>query len=307
MSELPPPPLGSAWNQWGERLNEYLQRVRDKLSFKTSDSRAAQDGALLWDAVSGHPVVSVNGVWQPLAYGENDIGEYAAGAFADFTTQAASTVDTPTAITWGTTYYSSNVAVDGTTTSRINFSKTGLYKVDFTAELHSESANAKTYRFFPRINGTDVDGSTMVVTIHANDERKVTSRTAIMQFAAGDYLEAMFTTDDLDADLHGEAATAYSPAAPSVTLMVYEVDQSYNPDYPIGTEAGKYWIDYVSNYSLAPTQIGSNANGDIYEYTYPNGVAYRLVPTDGVSVDSFYTTHMSGVLSGLIVERGMDI
>ena len=87
MSEIPPPPLGSAWNQWGERLNEYLQRVRDKLNFKTSASRATQDGLLLWDAEGMQVVVSHEGEWQGL--GHNDFGAFY--TTTTFTAAAANT------------------------------------------------------------------------------------------------------------------------------------------------------------------------------------------------------------------------
>lgn len=152
-----------------------------------------------------------------------DYGDFAYGSFVDYTTQSASIVDTPTAIVWGTTAYSKHISI-GSPTSRIVFSKPGRYYLSFTAELHSESANTKTFYFWPRINGVDIPGSTMINTVHNNDQRKTVARAGIFQVNKGDYLEAMFAVDNLDADLHGLAATAFCPATPSVTITILGVD-----------------------------------------------------------------------------------
>jgi hypothetical protein len=148
-----------------------------------------------------------------------DRGVFAFGSFYDTTNQTVATADTATAITWNSTAYSKHISV-GSPTSRIVFSKAGTYWINFTAQLHSESANDKTFYFWPRINGVDIPGSTMIDTLHNNDSRQVTSRAGIFQVDKGDYLEAMWAADDTDADLHGLAATAFCPATPSVTLQI---------------------------------------------------------------------------------------
>lgn len=66
MIDLPPKPLGGDWKQWARRLQPYLLDIRDKLRFKRGDETAAQDGVIMWDAENGYPVVSKNGVWQPI-------------------------------------------------------------------------------------------------------------------------------------------------------------------------------------------------------------------------------------------------
>jgi hypothetical protein len=59
----PPPPLGNNWKTWGERLNSFFMNTRSKLQFFDSDSKATEDGILMWDATQGCPVVSKNGAW----------------------------------------------------------------------------------------------------------------------------------------------------------------------------------------------------------------------------------------------------
>lgn len=222
--EIPPPPLGSAWNQWGERLNEYLARIRDKLSFKNADSRATQDGVLMWDSSIDHPVVSLDGEWVPLGYGANEPDQgYGYGFFYDSSDKTHTAIETPLAITFGSTAYSKNVSVDGTDASKIVFAQAGKYMINFTAQLNSQSANAKTFWFFPRINGTDVAGSTMRITLHDNDEAKTVARSGIFEVEAGDYLQAVWAVDSLDTALKAYAAETFAPAVPSVTLLVKNV------------------------------------------------------------------------------------
>lgn len=222
--EVPPSPLGSNWQQWGERLNLFLSRTRDKLRFLNDSDLATDDGILMWDSSIDHPVVSLNDEWVPLGYGANEPDQgYGYGLFYDTSDKTHTATETPLAITFGSTAYSKNVSVDGTDASKIVFAQAGKYMINFTAQLNSQSANAKTFWFFPRINGTDVAGSTMRITLHDNDEAKTVARSGIFEVEAGDYLQAVWAVDDLDTALKAYAAETFAPAVPSVTLLVKNV------------------------------------------------------------------------------------
>ena len=67
-TQTPPPPLGSDWNPWGERLNSFLTTTRNKLQFYNADSKATQDGIIMWDEAQNAVVVSKNGAWVKLKY-----------------------------------------------------------------------------------------------------------------------------------------------------------------------------------------------------------------------------------------------
>lgn len=217
----PPQPTGDKWSDWATRLNIYLNRVRTLLQHKSLNESAETDGVLLYDPEIDQCVVSVNGVWRPLGFGSNAVGSY--GAFYTNVEHDAGAVNTATAITWEGTGYSNGVAVDGTTTSRINFTNSGTYAIDFSAELHSENSSAKKIWIWPRINGTDVLNSTIVTTLTSNDDRIVVSRAGMFTVSAGDYLEAVFAVDDIDLDIHGTPATAFAPASPSATISIFGV------------------------------------------------------------------------------------
>ena len=152
-----------------------------------------------------------------------DRGVFAYGAFVDFTDQTHTVVDTAKEITWNTTALAKHISVDSVDSSKIVFAKAGKYKLEFTAQLSSESASAKTFWFWPRINGTDITGSTMRITVHDNNEAKTIARAGLFQVNAGDYLQAMWAVDDLDTSLQTYAAETFCPAVPSVTLICQSI------------------------------------------------------------------------------------
>ena len=173
---------------------------------------------MMWDREKGHMVLSVSGAFQPIPYGENSYG-----SFVDFTDQTASGADTATAITFNTSAYSHNVSIDGADASKIVFARAGVYKLNFSAEITSTSGSTVTFYFWPRINGTNVANSTMVTTLHNNGQKKIVSRSGVFDVNAGDYLQSMFAVDSTNGSLSTTAATAFSPASPSVTLSVAEL------------------------------------------------------------------------------------
>mgnify|MGYP001058049642 CR=1 FL=1 len=68
----------------------------------------------------------------------------------------------------------------------------------------------------------------------------------------------------------------------------------------------KKWIDYAANFVTPPVLIDSIEQGDVYQYTYTkNMTLYRLVPNTNDLQDSFYRSYVNGVLSNIVVKRGM--
>lgn len=216
MSERPPAPSSADFQRWGERLNDYLMRVRSKLAFKQSSVPATENGILLWDT-AGYPVVSKDGEYRQIVLADG----YA--AFVSNTDQTT-TANTATAITWDSMPFGDGVTL-GSPASRVVFEEAGYYLIAFSVQITSNSSNTKTLYFWPRVNGSDVSNSTIKVSLHNNGGTIVMSRSAIFNFAAGDYLEAMWATDDADATLDASAATAFAPATPSVILNVTRLRQ----------------------------------------------------------------------------------
>jgi hypothetical protein len=211
-----PEPKGNDWQAWGRRLMLFLGQTRSSLVQQTGDETAAEDGIMMWDRENGYPVVSKDGEWRQIVLAD---GYAFLGQDADITAAAA---DTAYAITYDAPPMADGISL-GTPASRIVFEEGGTYLLAFSAQITSTSGSTVAFRFWPRINGVDVSGSTMVANLHQNNATTVISRTAIFQVSAGDYLEAMWATDSTSGYLHATAATAYAPAAPSTSLSITRI------------------------------------------------------------------------------------
>ena len=210
------PPVGPNLSAWANDLRLWLARSWDNLSFKDASASAAQNGVLLWDAASGHPVVSKDGVWRQVVLSDG----YAIFAQDADVTAAAANTAYEVALD---NVLSSGITLTGSPLTDITFIEGGLYEIAFTAQIASTSSSTVNFRFWPRINSVDVGGSTIVATLHHNGATIVVSRTAIFSFAAGDVLNVMWATDSTSGILKAHAATAYAPAAPSVTVAITRV------------------------------------------------------------------------------------
>ena len=211
------PPIGQDFRLWGEDLRRFLARFWDNLSFKVDGATPTSNGILLWDNVNGYPVISKNNEWRQIVLGDGH------AIFAQDATITAAAANTAYAIQFDAPSLAADIALDPTNTTRIVFSEGGLYRISFTAQIASSSASTLEFRFWPRVNGTNITGSTMVASLHNNGATIVVSRDSIFQFSAGDYLEAMWATTSTSGSLLAHAATAYAPASPSATMAISRV------------------------------------------------------------------------------------
>jgi hypothetical protein len=211
------PPIGQDFRLWGEDLRRFLARFWDNISFKSDNATPTSNGVLLWDDVNGYPVISKNNEWRQIVLGDGH------AIFAQDASITAASANTAYAIEFDAPSISDGITKSGTNPTRIVFSEGGLYRISFTAQIHSSSGSTVNFRFWPRVNGTDITGSTMVASLHNNNASIVVSRDSIFQFAANDYLEAMWATTSTNGSLLAHTATAYAPASPSATMAISRV------------------------------------------------------------------------------------
>ena len=207
-----PEPYGEDWKTWGRRLMQHLAQIRSPLVQQTGNESAADDGTLMWDRTNKYPVVSKNGEWVQVVLED---GKYSGNITSD---QTAATANTAYSLTY--TASTSDGIANGTPTSRIVFDEAGQYMVSFSAQIASSSSSTVNFWFWPTINGADVDDASMKTALHQNNAVLVISRSAIFEFDAGDYLEAMWAVDSTNGSLHATAATAFAPAAPASTIAI---------------------------------------------------------------------------------------
>jgi len=212
MSLYGAPPVGPDFKVWAEKFTAWINRTRSFLTHRREYDTAAEDGVILWDRENKYPVVSKDGAFVQIVLED---GQYAGAVTTD---QTAASADTAYALT-----YTSSIAegvTNGTPASRIVFAEAGQYMISFSAQIASTSSSTVNFWFWPRINGTDVTGSTMKNALHQNNSVLVVSRSAIFDLSAGDYLEAMWAVDSTSGFLEATAATAFAPAAPASTIAI---------------------------------------------------------------------------------------
>lgn len=216
MSERPPLPA-TDWRLWAERLIDFLQRTKSQLTFKTGTRSASQNGVILWDT-AGYPVVSKEGEYRQIVLADGY------GSYSRSTDQTAAAINTAYPITFDTVNFNSGITKESDNYT-FTFDESGIYMVAFSVQLLSSSASAKNAWFWPRYNGSDVAGSTIKVTVSANSEAIVMSRTAMFNITAGDTISAYWATDDTNLHLHAVTSTAFAPSAPSVILNITRLRQ----------------------------------------------------------------------------------
>lgn len=140
------------------------------------------------------------------------------GSFYDTTTQSAILGNTGYAMTFNSTDYSNGVAI--VSNSRITLDYTGIYNLQFSAQLNKSTASKSTVDIWLRKNGTDISNTNTSVSLAGSDARTVAAWNFFVGVTAGDYLQLMWATDNTNSNILYEAANSIHPATPSIILTV---------------------------------------------------------------------------------------
>lgn len=211
------PPLGPDLRQWGRQLTQFLQRNLTKLFFKTASDNPSENGILLWDDVNQYPVISRNGEFTQIVLEDGHCSLYRT---SDVT---AAVANTAYAIQYDAPTGNKSISLDGTDPTKIVFEESGEYIIMFSAQITSSSASTVRFYFWPRLNGVDAPNNTMVNSMHNNGATFVTTRSAMFNVVAGQYLQVMWAVDSTAGFLDASAATAFSPASPASTVHITRV------------------------------------------------------------------------------------
>jgi hypothetical protein len=141
------------------------------------------------------------------------------GSFYDTTTQTATTINTAQAITFNTTDLSRGVYL-GTPTSRVYVDTPGIYNFDTSFQLDKTAGGVGLFYLWFRLNGVDVPDSASQIRIQGNNAEVFSSLNYFFDLNAGDYVEIMYSVDDLTVEILAEAALAPHPGIPSIILTV---------------------------------------------------------------------------------------
>lgn len=164
-----------------------------------------------------------NPAWQTPPYVYAD---YA--SFYSTQTQATSPSDPPTAWTYNNTDIASaaiTIVNDGLgNPNRITFANTGVYNIQFSAQLEKTGGTDHQASIWYRKNGSDIANSNTHVTMKANANYVAISWNFFVSVTAGQYIEIMWVQNG-NITLKYEPADVVvpHPATPSIILTVNRV------------------------------------------------------------------------------------
>jgi len=145
------------------------------------------------------------------------------GSFFSTQTQAATTINTATAITYNNADTAYGVYRDTADNSKIKVSRPAIYNVQFSIQVDKTSGGTGKFYIWPAINGTAVANSASLIQIQGNNAEIFSAANYFLPLSNGDYFQLYFSVDDLSVQLQHFAAASPVPAIPSIILTVMQV------------------------------------------------------------------------------------
>ena len=141
------------------------------------------------------------------------------GLFYSTVDQTAALANTGYPVEFENTYIGNGVSIAGVDNTRITVTDDGVYNFQVTLQLEHNNSSAATLWTWINKNGTDQPYGGQKNTIKGNDDMAAHWNFSI-DLTAGQYIEMYWATDDIQLNLHTEAATAPHPGLPSSVVAV---------------------------------------------------------------------------------------
>jgi hypothetical protein len=165
-------------------------------------------------------VAFVSGIAQDTAVAEST--NYFLNAF-DTTTQVNPSASSGNAFTYNTTVDSRGISV--VSGSMIQVAYSGVYNIQFTAQLEKQSANKDDVDIWLSKNGVGVPWSATTIAVDGSSDRSVAAWNFFVSMDANEHAELYWHSDDLDVVIlaaSGHTVPAH-PDIPSIILTVNNV------------------------------------------------------------------------------------
>lgn len=145
------------------------------------------------------------------------------GSFFSTQTQAATVINTATAISYNNADTAYGIYRDPGDNTKIKVSRPAIYNVQFSIQLDKTSGGTALFYIWPAINGVAVPNSASLIQIQGNNSEIFSAANFFLPLSNGDYFQLYFSVSDLSAQLQTFAAAAPVPAIPSIILTVMQV------------------------------------------------------------------------------------
>jgi len=138
-------------------------------------------------------------------------------SYYDTTTQTNPVANTVNLFTYNSVESEYQVT-RGVPTSKIFFTNTGLYNIQFSAQLDKTGGGKDSIFIWPRINGVNVPDSATKVVIQGSTDEVVAAWNFLLVLKAGDYFELAWQSNDTDLVILAQSAASNYPGIPSIIL-----------------------------------------------------------------------------------------
>ena len=222
------------------------------------------------------------------------------GSFWSNQDQSAANTTTAYPITLNNTDPDST-GVSVVSNSQITFANAGVYNIQFSAQADRVSGSGSdSIDIWFRKNGTDIPDSNTVVTVAggAAAAKTVAAWNYMLNLSAGDYIELVWRTSDINLQLIHEAA-ATSPTRPAIPSVIVTAQQvMYTQSGPQGATGatGVAGTDGATGATGIGTQGSTGATGvgstptDIQVFSTPGAFTWNKPP----NAKSVHVTVISG-------------
>lgn len=140
------------------------------------------------------------------------------------TTNQTTGANTPKAITFNTLDIAYGIYI-GSPTSRIYFSTSGVYNIQFSVQYKNTTASIEDLNIWLRIDGVDVPGSNGLISVtnkHAGaNGHGIVGWNFLLAFAAGQYMELIWCPSIAAVTLAYLPAAAGPPTIPATYSVVF--------------------------------------------------------------------------------------
>lgn len=132
---------------------------------------------------------------------------------------------TPNTMSLSTTDLSSGVIISGSIRDKIKFLHSGIYDLQFSAQLDKTSAGADFIIYiWIRQNEIDIPiSNTAVTTLGGANAKTVAAWNWFISASINDYIQLMWASDAADARIQYNASPTYGPAVPSLIVTANRV------------------------------------------------------------------------------------
>jgi hypothetical protein len=150
------------------------------------------------------------------------------GSFADTTDQTVAAADTGTVMKFNTTDFANGVSIvtSGGNPSRFTVEYAGIYNFQWSGQFQNTDSQDHDASIWIKKNGTDVTGSSGLVSIPSKhgaiDGHIIAGWNFLFQLQANDYIELWWETDSTTVSIQAYDAVTTPPAAvrPSTSSLV---------------------------------------------------------------------------------------